>query len=126
MEAPGDLKRAASRAVAGASVFRGDVAAAGEGRAGSKEPLVVLPAELQQPFSVHLFEARPGDPKVPQGKAFAVLQLHDMGYIEDGERSNNPNVICEDYESRHVLSRLAQGGGGCLAMIAAARPERLR
>mmetsp|Transcript_6370 Transcript_6370/g.18321 ORF Transcript_6370/g.18321 Transcript_6370/m.18321 type:complete len:699 (+) Transcript_6370:300-2396(+) len=54
---------------------------------GSKEPLVVLPPELQQqePFDVHLFEARPGDPNVPQGKAFAVLQLHDLGYIEEGD-----------------------------------------
>ena len=59
---------------------------------------MVLPAKLQQPFSVHLFEALPGDPKVPQGKAFAVLQLHDMGYIEDGERSTTSNAILVEYE----------------------------
>lgn len=59
---------------------------------------MVLPPELQQqePFDVHLFEARPGDPNVPQGKAFAVLQLHDLGYIEEGvvPASTVPFPLC--------------------------------
>jgi len=53
--------------------------------AGSEQPLVTLSPEIAQPFDVHLYEAVPGDPNVPQGKAFARLQAHEVGFIENGE-----------------------------------------
>ena len=35
-----------------------------------------------EPFKVQLFEAKAGDPKVPQGKPFAVLATTDLGLPE--------------------------------------------
>lgn len=37
--------------------------------------------------SVHLFEARPGDPAVPQGKAFATISSEELGLPAAGEAS---------------------------------------
>lgn len=52
---------------------------------GSSQPLVTLSPDIAQPFDVMLYEARPGDPNVPQGKAYARLQAHDLGFIEQGD-----------------------------------------
>lgn len=35
-----------------------------------------------EPFNVRLYEAKAGDPKVPQGKPFAVLATTDLGLPE--------------------------------------------
>lgn len=44
---------------------------------------VVLPNNATlEPFSVQLYEAKAGDPKVPQGKPFAVLSTLDLGLPE--------------------------------------------
>ena len=42
-----------------------------------------------EPFKVQLFEAKAGDPKVPQGKPFAVLATTDLGLPEASK------VTCE-------------------------------
>ena len=55
---------------------------------------MVLAPEISQPFDVALYEARPGDPNVPQGKAFAKLQLHDLGFIEHGEGGREMTKLC--------------------------------
>lgn len=53
---------------------------------GSSQPLVTLAPDIKQPVDVLLYEARPGDPNVPQGKAYARLQAHDLGFLENGEQ----------------------------------------
>jgi hypothetical protein len=57
---------------------------------GSSQPLVTLAPDIKQPVDVLLYEARPGDPNVPQGKAYARLQAHDLGFLENGE----PAGVC--------------------------------
>ena len=54
---------------------------------GSSQPLVTLAPDIKQPVDVLLYEARPGDPNVPQGKAYARLQAHDLGFLDNGEQS---------------------------------------
>ncbi|KAK9905950.1 hypothetical protein WJX75_009398 [Coccomyxa subellipsoidea] len=55
---------------------------------GSKEPLVVLENGCcDDEVRVQLYEARPGDPAVPQGKAFATISSVDLGLPPHSEAS---------------------------------------
>lgn len=67
---------------------------------GSSQPLVTLTPEIMQPFDVLLYEARPGDPNVPQGKAYARLQAHDLGFIENGEQGAQKSPFPLRYAAR--------------------------
>lgn len=69
---------------------------------GSTEPLVVLSPEVQQPFEVHLTEAHPGDPNVPQGKTFAIVELHDMGYAVTDCRSSGSG--CQLHSATYLMN----------------------
>lgn len=68
---------------------------------GSSQPLVTLAPEIAKPFDVLLYEARAGDPNVPQGKAYARLQAHDLGFIDQGrvDCSFSAVQICESKSS---------------------------
>ena len=51
--------------------------------------VVFEPGMQLEPFKVQLFEAKAGDPKVPQGKPFALLSTLDLGLPEASK------VTCE-------------------------------
>ena len=46
-----------------------------------------------EPFKVQLFEAKAGDPKVPQGKPFAVLATTDLGLPEASKVTCKPSPV---------------------------------
>ena len=47
-----------------------------------------------EPFNVQLFEAKAGDPKVPQGKPFAVLATTELGLGEASQVTREPPASC--------------------------------